>query len=118
MAFAAAGRDMPPAPWWLKAEVRQLELDQRLAAGLPENLRILCDKYSPIGRIDADATLVSDGRRLLGEYTEVTAWCQDVAFSYHKFPYRMEHAQGTLVLKNDVLRADLTAYGGDQPVAS
>ena len=93
------------SPWWLKAEVRQLELDQRLAAGLPEKLRAIWDKYSPSGRIDADVALVSDGRRLLPQYTEVTVRCPDVAFSYYKFPYRMEHAQGTLVLKNDVLRA-------------
>jgi hypothetical protein len=105
------------SPWWLKAEVRQLELDPRLAAGLPEKLRAIWDKYSPSGRIDADVALVSDGQRLLPQYTEVTVRCPNVAFSYYKFPYRMEHAQGTLVLKNDVLRADMTAYGGDQPVA-
>ena len=105
------------SPWWLKAEVRQLELDRRLAAGLPEKMQTIWDKYSPSGRIDADVTLVSDGQRLLPQYTEVTARCPDVAFSYYKFPYRMEHARGTLVLKNDLLRVDMTAYGGDQPVA-
>ena len=42
--------------------------------------------------------------------------CLNVSFTHHKFPYRLEHGKGTLDLKNDLLKVNLTAYGGSQPV--
>ena len=42
--------------------------------------------------------------------------CLNVSFTHHKFPYRLEHGKGTLELKDDLLKLNLTAYSGSQPV--
>jgi len=108
----------PDAPWSLAARLRRIELGPQLMAKLPANMQLAWRKYWPSGLVDVDVALASDGRRLLPEATEVTVRCLGVAFTYHKFPYRMERAEGTLVLKNDVLSVDdMTAYTGDCPVA-
>ena len=45
----AAGYDLQ-SPMWLRAEVRQLDLDPQLVQLLPESLRASWKKYSPSGR--------------------------------------------------------------------
>ncbi|NQT37556.1 MAG: hypothetical protein HQ581_08710 [Planctomycetes bacterium] len=124
--FARAGRAtvhvsgqfsgyQPDSPLTLTAEVRQLELDRRTLRvdDLPEALRRGWDHFLPTGRIDADVKLAFDGRRW---QPEVTVQCLDVSFSYHRFPYRLERGQGTVALEDDVLRLNLTAFSGGQPV--
>ena len=49
-------------------------------------------------------------------YPRLTVRCLDASFTHYKFPYRLEHATGTVTLQDDVLQASLTAYGGNQPV--
>ncbi|MBN2021238.1 MAG: AsmA-like C-terminal domain-containing protein [Pirellulales bacterium] len=107
----------PDAPWALEAELRRLELNPQLLEVLPEKLQTLWRKYWPSGLIDAHLKLASDGQHLRPEATEIVVRCLDVAFTYHKFPYRVERAQGTLVLKNDEVAVDdLLAYTGDRPI--
>lgn len=102
------------SPWSAMVSTRQLELDQPLLASLPESMRAVWAKYSPSGRVDLDLMLVSDGKRLLPEQTEMTATFSDIGFAYEKFRYRVEHARGKLVLKNDVLVLGMSC-GGDEP---
>jgi len=101
------------SPLRLTAEIRELELDGRLMDVLPASLRRRWHQYLPAGQIDADATLSFDGRVWK---PEISVRCRDASFAYEKFPYRMEHASGSLELKNDVLTANLTAFSGSQPV--
>ncbi len=101
------------SPLWLTAEIRELELDGRLMDALPAPLRTRWHQYLPAGRIDADATLSFDGKSWT---PELSIRCRNTSFSYEKFPYRMEHASGTIDLKDDVLTANLTAFSGSQPV--
>ncbi|MBN1909845.1 MAG: hypothetical protein JW818_08915 [Pirellulales bacterium] len=107
----------PGSPWSVQGWVRQLELDAQLQAVLPGNLRKIWDKYSPAGRIDADVTLVSDGQEIQPQLLKAKILCHDLAFSYLKFPFLMEHAQGWMVIEDDVLTIrDMIAYSGNIPV--
>ncbi|MBU4273370.1 MAG: AsmA-like C-terminal domain-containing protein [Planctomycetes bacterium] len=101
------------APLRLTAEVRQLELDRALLNILPQSLQDQWYKFLPAGRIDADARLDFDGQKWL---PEISARYLNVSLTHHKFPYRLEHGKGTVELKDDVLKANLTAYSGSQPV--
>lgn len=101
------------SPLWLKAEIRQLELDGRLMDALPPNLRRLWPQYLPSGQVDADVNLAFDGRVWT---PELSLQCINVSFAFEKFPYRLEHGSGTLDLKQDRLTVNLTAYSNSQPV--
>ena len=93
------------APRTLQGEVRQLKLDDSLVDVLPDAIRRQWFKYLPNGQINADFKLDFDGRQWK---PELTVRCQDASFTYDKFPFRIEHARGTLELKDDVLAASLT----------
>jgi AsmA-like C-terminal region len=103
-------------PLWLHAEVEQLELDRQLLSVLPEVLQEQWQKYRPIGVIDADLTLEFDGRNWRPETSEVSISFSNMSFTHFKFPYRVDHGKGTLVLKNDLLVLGVVAYSGSQPV--
>jgi hypothetical protein len=62
---------------------------------LPESLRKHWQEYQPEGEVDADLRLSFDGMKW---NPNLIVKCLNVAFTYHKFPYRFERAGGTLVL--------------------
>ncbi len=101
------------SPLQLSAEIRQLELDGRLADALPVALHSRWYKYLPAGQIDADVKLAFDGSTWI---PELSVRCINVSFAYEKFPYRLENGSGTLELKNDLFTAHLTVYSGNRPV--
>ena len=101
------------APRVLKGEIKRLKLDDSLVDVLPDPLRKQWFHYLPTGQIDADFKLDYDGRRWK---PELTVRCQDASFTYHKFPFRLEHVRGTLELKDDVLTASLTGYSESQSI--
>ncbi len=101
------------SPLALEAEIRQLELDRQLLDMLPKEIQDQWYKYLPAGHVHADVKLSYDGRNW---QPDLAVRCLDVSFTYHKFPYRLEHGKGTLELKDDVLRVNLTAVSGSQPV--
>ncbi len=101
------------SPLWLKAEVRQFDLDRALLNILPQYAQDIWNKYRPTGKVDADVQISFDGKVWR---PEIAVRCLNVSFTHHKFPYRMEHGKGTLDLKDDRLKAVVTAYGGSQPV--
>jgi hypothetical protein len=103
----------PQARKEVKAEIRQLELDRRLLAVLPESLQDHWHKYRPSGTVDADVKLAYDGRAW---QPDLVVHCLNVSFTHYKFPYRLEDGKGTLTLKDDVLGLNLTAYSGPQEV--
>ncbi len=107
----------PGSPMQLQAEVRRLELDDRLLDGLPAELQKQLQKhwqtYWPAGLIDADVKLRFDGKTW---HPELAVRCLNVSFMHRKFPYRLENGKGKLDLKNDALQLHLVAYSGSQPV--
>ncbi len=101
------------SPLSLVAEVHRLDLDRSLLAILPAPLQEMWRKYLPAGQIDADVKLQYDGQVWR---PDVSVRCLNVSFSHFKFPYRLEHGKGTVVLKDDLLTAKMTALAGSQPV--
>jgi hypothetical protein len=100
-------------PWLLEAEIRQLELDSRLLAALPDMFTGLWSKYLPAGCVDVDLQLAYDGHAY---QPDVLVTCQNVSFTYREFPYRLEYGKGTLSLKNDLLRLALSAQSAGREV--
>jgi hypothetical protein len=103
----------PESPRHLDAEIRQLELDRRLLAVLPQSLQEQWHKYRPAGLIDADVRVSFDGQTW---QPDLTVRCLNVSFTHYKFPYRLEEGKGTLTLKDDLLTLHLTAYSGTEPL--
>ncbi len=101
------------APRMLEGEIKQLPLDDSLVDVLPDALRKQWFHYLPSGQVNADFKLGYDGRRWK---PELVVRCQDASFTYHKFPFRLEHVRGTLELKDDVLTANLTGYSESQSI--
>ena len=101
------------SPLAITAKVRQLELGPQWRDRLPQSLQQQWDKYEPVGRINADVTLSFDGQRW---HPDLTVECLDVAFTYRKYPYPLEHAKGKVRWKDDLLQLHLTAFSGTRPV--
>ena len=101
------------APRTLHILARNLDLDARLLDVLPEAIQTHWPKYLPSGQVNLEATLTYDGQAWT---PEVSLECLDVSFTYHKFRYRLEHATGTLRLKDDRLEVHVIGYRGNQPV--
>ncbi len=103
----------PHSPLTLHAEIRDLDLDRELRDSLPETVRELWYRYLPAGKIHADVAASYDGRAW---HPDIAVQCVAVAFTYDKFPYRLEQGQGSVTLQDDLLSANLTAYSGNLPV--
>jgi AsmA-like protein len=111
--FLLAGFDLG-SQMWLTARVTDLELNRRMMDMLPDALREKWWRFMPTGRINMEAVLDYDGRQWTP--ASLTVDCLDVAFSYDKFPYRMEQCTGCISLADDVLSVNLVAYGGSRPI--
>ena len=103
----------PESPVVLRASARRLMLDRKLIDALPDPLRSSWSKYQPKGTIDAELQLSFDGRTWT---PEASIECLDVGFTYFKFPYRLEHAAGTIRFRDNRLSANLQAWAGEQPI--
>ncbi len=103
------------APCRLEGEIRRLELRREWLElpGMPTALAQQWDLYRPSGQVDLYGVLEYDGQHW---FPEATIECLDVSFLYAKFPYRLDHGQGRLELRNDTLWIHLTAFSEDQPV--
>ncbi len=97
----------------LDADVKQLPLDEQLLAVLPGKMQEEWQKLRPEGIIDASVKLRFDGRAW---QPQVHVRCINVSFSHYKFPYRMEHANGTLDLQDDRLETNLAAFSENHSV--
>ncbi len=101
------------SPLYLTAAGRHMTLDAQLAKKLPEAIRSHWAKFLPEGDIDADIKLVFDGNTW---QPEAEIRCLNVAFTYAKFPYRLEAASGRIALRDKRLQVNVTAYSAGQPV--
>jgi hypothetical protein len=99
------------SPLALKGEVHQLDLDPTLLRVLPPSLQNLWRHYSPAGCIDIEGQFEYDGRNYRPQFT---VKCLDVTFTHYKFPYRLNHGHGSIVLKDDVMKVEMKASSGRQ----
>lgn len=96
------------SPFVLRASARQVRLDNKWASTLPKPWSNYWQDYDPEGEVNLDCTLEYDGERVKPTL-EVT--CLDnVSFSFFKFPYRLEGANGKITLQDRTLDVALTAY--------
>lgn len=100
------------SPFVLRASGRQVRLDGKWASTLPKPWCDYWRNYSPEGEVNVECTLVSDGQRM--KPTLEVTFLDNVSFSCHKFPYRLEGGRGTLKLEDNVLHVAITAYSGAQ----
>jgi hypothetical protein len=102
------------APLTVVAKAKQLRLDRQLSAILPASWQDLWQQSLPGGEIDLDAKLHFDG---IAWTPDVAIACHDVALTYPKFPYRLEHGTGQITLRNNVLSIEeMTAYSGGEQI--
>lgn len=111
--FESQGYD-PESPKILRAEVRQLDLDADLFAALPQGLQDQWEIYQPLGKIDVDAQLDYNGQKW---QPNITLRSENISFTHtKKFQYRFEHGAGAMRLDKNVLRLNMSAIGGNQPI--
>lgn len=110
---------------WLDAPTRQSEkhvevaargitLDEELLAALPARYRSVASDFSPRGHADATVVLrqpeIPAGAKPKW-HTATTIALRDVELTYRRFPFPVEHVQGTISVDGDELR--LTELAGE-----
>lgn len=94
----------------LDAQCSRLRLDRKLLDALPESWKSHWYKFLPDGDVDlVEAHLEFDGESW---HTDARIKCLNVAFTYHKFPYRLQRGRGMIELAQNRLSVDLAAYAG------
>jgi hypothetical protein len=100
-------------PMRITASGERLVLDARMLELMPEQWRTQWNNFQPAGTVDLDVALTYDG----------TAWrpemrmrCLDVSFAFHKFPYRLDHGRGEIVLKDKRLTVVMAAMSNTEEV--
>ncbi len=102
------------SPLTLQASGKQVRLDRNLGNAIPDPWRIDYRNYDPDGEVNLECKLQFDGTRWK-PWVRLTC-LSNVSFSCHKFPYRLEHTQGTLTLDGNKADVELVSYSGAQPV--
>lgn len=102
-----------PSRWSIDGEVQGLSLDSRLASSLPESIASVWPRFQPSGTIDAHFRITGLGENF---EPEITADLRGVSFTYHRFPYRLEGATGTMRFAEGTIDVDLNAMAGSQSV--
>ncbi|REK07901.1 MAG: hypothetical protein DWQ37_20890 [Planctomycetota bacterium] len=106
----------PDSPFKLSASGRRVHVDDKWASALPEEFSKYWYYYEPEGEIDVDCELEFDGTKLT--FPSLDVRCLDnVSFEFHKFPYRLERAHGSLTMSHGVLSVAMTAFAGSQSVS-
>lgn len=100
-------------PLRLTGNIKRLRLDEDLFRCLPSSVQTVWNKFLPAGEVDLDLELVYEG----GVWRpNAVVQCRNLDFTYEKFPYRLEHGQGTISLRDKKLSIDLTTEGGSRGV--
>jgi AsmA-like C-terminal region len=108
------------APLLVEAEAEHLLIGPQWEALLPPKLLEQWRKFLPAGEINIDRGRARfDGNQWT---LEGTVKCLNTSFTYYRFPYRLEHASGTLTLSHDAANAqnrlvlDLMGFAGGRQV--
>ena len=103
------------SPLFVHVVGKQVRLDRKLGDAIRNPLwRTDWHNYNPEGEVNLECTLRFDGR-VWTPQVQVTL-LNNVSFSCHKFPYRLEGARGKLTLNGNVADVNLVAFSGSQPV--
>ena len=102
------------SPFELRASGKQVHLDATWANLLSEPWRTDWKNFDPEGDVDVECTLAFDGQHW--KPTLEAKGLNNVSFTCHKFPYRLERGRGTLTLRDNVLDVAILAHSGAQPV--
>jgi hypothetical protein len=98
----------------LAAQVRQLQVDERLYQLLPARLQTEWNKFAPHGTVDVAARLIVTDEAV---EPEIDIQCHDVSFSYHAFPLRLQQGRGAIhVAGRQVVIPAFTAVASGQTV--
>lgn len=101
------------SPLELHAHCDRLILTPDLVSTLPQEWRSHWTKFLPAGMVDVDLKLSYDGQTW---HPNLTAECRGAAFTFYKFPYRVEQAEGTVTFAEGKMGINVTAQGGGQDV--
>ena len=94
--------------WWAKGKARQLEFNSALASKYADGGKKFCNDFSPAGKFDLQFELDSNGKK------DITGQITDMSFSFHRFPFRVEHCVGNVKWQNDDLTFQVQALEKQQ----
>ena len=83
--------------WKTSGGLKQFEYDHEVSMALSSNCKKFCHDFSPAGLFDLQFSANSDGEK------RITSQITDMAFSFHRFPYQVEHCVGDVRWIGDVL---------------
>lgn len=101
-------------PGRIEMTVNNIVCDQRLRSRLSAGFGRIYDQHQPQGDLDMRAALVHDGRRWTPEGLVVTA--KDCSVIHEAFPYPVEHANGSITLRDGSLVIDVKGMAGNRPI--
>ena len=99
-----------PKSWWSKGLGRQLVFDAAFLSKHSEGGRKFCEGFSPAGKFDVQYEIDSSGKK------NITGQITDMSFSFHRFPYRVEHCVGNVKWNNDDMTFQMQALEKQQLV--
>lgn len=91
------------SPFVVRAQARQLALDDRLFEVLPAELQQVWNDYSLGGTINVNLSVAFDGQRYR---PEMVVECLNLSFSMCDFGYPMHSGRGTVRWRDQVLSTD------------
>lgn len=94
-------------------EAERLLVGRHWEGHLPEPFAAQWSKLLPAGEIDLRARLVRREGRL---DPDVAVRCRNLSLTHYRFPYRLDHTVGTVILKGGALTLRLIGQAGGHPV--
>ncbi len=85
-------------PWRWTGTCRRVRIDSAIAQRLPPALHSLFTTWRPEGLVDLEFDVRRTSERIV---PHLRAGILDASFEFEKFPYRIEHCVGQLVLQDD-----------------
>ena len=104
----------PGAPAEVTLQAENLPVDRQLLQGAPGPLAGLWPRFRPQGPVNLQATLSYRQGQWRAEQADVQ--CLGLRFVYHRLPYPVAQATGTIRLRGRRLELDLQGLAGGEPV--
>ena len=99
-----------PESWWSKGFGRQISFDSAFISKYSDGGKKFCDGFSPMGKFDIQYEVDSNGKK------NISGQITDMSFSFHRFPFRVEHCVGNVNWINDDLTFEVQALEKQQLV--
>ena len=97
----------------LLLDAERLTIGRQWESHLPETLAAQWRKLLPAGEIDLHAEVARRTGRII---PKVSVRCRNASITHYRFPYRLDHTVGTVVLDGGSLSIHLTGQAGGHPV--